>query len=100
MDLVRYTRPGGIRPQHETCMRARSRKIYSSENSYLDLVNLFNSSAKRVFSSQMKFIRTAVPNPWAAAHLWAANSVLVGSGWLVKSRSQRNFKSIYSFFAL
>ncbi|GBN83847.1 hypothetical protein AVEN_158440-1 [Araneus ventricosus] len=29
-----------------------------------------------------------VPNPWAMAHLWASDSVLVGLEILVKSRSQ------------
>ncbi|GBM77130.1 hypothetical protein AVEN_114440-1 [Araneus ventricosus] len=50
--------------------------------------------------NQTETSKPAVRNPWATYHKWAANSVLVGRGRLVKSRSQRRFKSTHSFLAL
>ncbi|GBO28578.1 hypothetical protein AVEN_86011-1, partial [Araneus ventricosus] len=52
------------------------------------------------FRSKIELFRAVVPNPWATAHSRASDSALMGREILVKSRSQRSFKSFHLFLAL
>ncbi|GBM10302.1 hypothetical protein AVEN_50016-1 [Araneus ventricosus] len=46
---------------------------------------------------QMVVSRTVVLNPWAAAHLWVVDRVLLGRRTLVKSRSQEASRVVTHF---